>query len=143
MRRLLVLCIAVVCLACKEEPKIDYALFSGKIENPKEEKVTILKGRTVVKEIPLNNDGTFADTLKIESNYYNLDHGNEVSAMYLSPGNDINVTLDTNEFDETITYTGLGSENSNFLASKFLVNENTDFDAAKLYSMRKLILSPK
>lgn len=137
MKRLLALCIVVICFACKEEPKIDYALFSGKIENPKEEKVAVLKGRDIVKEIILNKDGTFADTLKIESGYYNLDHGNEIAYMHLSPGSDINVTLDTNKFDETITYTGEGSENSSFLASKFLENENSSIDFAKVFSMEE------
>ena len=137
MKRLLILCLATTIFACKGEPKVDYALFSGKIENPKGEKVTILKGRETVKEIALNEDGTFADTLKIESGYYNLDHGNEVAYMYLSPGSDINVTLDTKEFDETITYSGKGSENSSFLAAKFMENENSNFDFAKVFAMEE------
>ncbi len=137
MKRLLALCIAVICFACKEEPKIDYALFSGKIENPKEEKVVILKGRETVKEIKLKKDGTFADTLKIESGYYSFSHGRESSAIHLSPGNNIKVTLDTKEFDETIKYTGIGSDNSNFLAAKYLAEENSSFDFAKIFALEE------
>ncbi len=137
MKRLLALCIAVICFACKEEPKVDYALFSGKIENQKEEKVAILKGRETVKEIKLNEDGTFADTLKIKSGYYSLSHGRESSAFYINPGNNLNVTLDTKEFDETLKYSGKGSGNSNYLAAKFLENENSDFDLAKVFAMEE------
>ncbi|EDP70606.1 thioredoxin family protein [Flavobacteriales bacterium ALC-1] len=137
MKRILIICLAITIFACKEEPKVDYALFSGKIENPKGEKVVVLKGRDVVKEITLNKDGTFTDTLKIESGYYNLSHGNERTGMHLSPGSDINITLDTKEFDETISYTGKGSENSSFLASKFLEDEKSNLDFAKVFSMEE------
>jgi thiol-disulfide isomerase/thioredoxin len=135
MKKLLALCIAVICFACKEDTKVDYALFSGKIDNLKGDKVSIFKGRETVKEILLNEDGTFADTLTIESGYYNLDHGNEIAYMYLSPGNNINVILDTNQFDETIEYSGNGSENNNFLAAKFIENEKSNFDFPKVFAM--------
>ncbi|WP_422104782.1 TlpA family protein disulfide reductase [Winogradskyella sp.] len=137
MKKLLTLCIGLSLFACKEEPKIDYALFSGKIENPADKVVTVYHGREKVKEIPLTDEGTFADTLNIKSGYYSLNHGREGSAMYLSPGDDIKVSLDTKEFDETITYSGIGSENNNFLAAKFLNEENLDINFAELYAMEE------
>ncbi|GAB5563069.1 MAG: hypothetical protein Wins2KO_01320 [Winogradskyella sp.] len=138
MKKIFTICLVSLLLACgNEEPKIDYALFSGKIENPTGEVITIYKGRDMVKEITLNDDNTFADTLKIEKGYYTLNHGREGSAIYLVPGNSIQLTLNTEEFDETLTYTGLGSENSNFLAKKFLNEEHMDIDIPKIYSMEE------
>lgn len=134
MKGLIILSITALLFSCNEEVKVDYALFSGKIENNKDQKITILKGRESIKEISLKEDGTFADTLKVESGYYSLSHGGETSAVYLSSGDIINVTLDTEKFDETITYTGKGSENSNYLAAKFMANENAEIDYEKLYS---------
>jgi thiol-disulfide isomerase/thioredoxin len=137
MKKLLTLCIAISLFACKEEqaPKIDYTLFSGKIENPLDKTVTIYNGREKVAEMPLGEEGTFADTLKIESGYYTLSHGRESSAIYLNPGDAIYVKLDTKEFDETITYSGKGAENSNYLAAKYLVDEKSNYDYKKFFSM--------
>ncbi|WP_179316897.1 TlpA family protein disulfide reductase [Winogradskyella undariae] len=134
MKRLITLCVAILFVSCKKEVKIDYVLFSGKIDNPKQEILTILKGSKKIKEVSITNEGTFIDTLKIETGYYNLSHGNETTAMYLSPGDEINVTLNTEKFDETIKYSGLGSENSNFLAEKYMANENADINYIELFS---------
>ncbi|MBT7619593.1 MAG: TlpA family protein disulfide reductase, partial [Flavobacteriales bacterium] len=41
--------------------------------------------------------------------------------MYCNPDDTVHITIDTKEFDETIIYTG--SEESNFLAWKFLYIE--------------------
>ncbi|WP_299520861.1 TlpA disulfide reductase family protein [Winogradskyella sp.] len=137
MRKLLTFCITISLFACKEESKIDYTLFSGKIENPTDKLVTVYHGREKVKEISLTDDGTFADTLKVKSGYYTINHGREGSAMYLNPGDDIKVFIDTKEFDETIAYTGTGSENSNFLAAKFLAEEKFDLNYAELFAMEE------
>ena len=135
MKKLLAICITIVLFACNEEPKIDYALFSGQIENPVDKTVTIYDGRDKVKEMSLNEDGTFADTLKIEPGYYTLSHGRENSTIYLTPGDEIKMSLNTKEFDESITYSGKGSENSNYLANKYLVDEKANLDYAKVFAM--------
>ena len=44
--------------------------------------------------------------------------------MYVKPGDNIQLTINSNEFDETIFYTG--SSASNFLAKKYLLNEKLD-----------------
>src|SRR5690606_19759242 len=75
------------------------------------------------KTIKVNDDGTFSDTLKVETGIYNFFDGNESTNLFLKNGFDINMTLNTKEFDETIKYTGIGSEHSNFLAEKSLKEE--------------------
>ena len=49
--------------------------------------------------------------------------------MYCNPDDTVHITIDTKEFDETITYTG--SEESNFLAWKFLYIEEMDYPNVK------------
>ncbi|MDG4715461.1 TlpA family protein disulfide reductase [Winogradskyella marincola] len=137
MKRLLTLSIVTTLFACKEEPKIDYVLFSGKIENPTVKSVSVFQGREKIKEIQLEQDGTFSDTLTVENGYYNLDHGREVAYMYLEKGDSINVSLDTKEFDETIKYSGIGSGKNNFLAEKILIEEKADIDISKVYAMEE------
>ncbi len=137
MKKFIALGLILAIFSCNKEPKIEYVSLSGKIENPTDKIVTIYKDREKVKEISLDENGTFADTLKIEDGYYTLSHGRENSAIYLSSGDDIKMSLNTKEFDETITYSGKGSENNNFLAAKYLAEEKTDFDFAKVFSMKE------
>lgn len=137
MKKLLLLSIVTTLFACKEEPKIDYALFSGQIENPTAKSVSIFQGREKVKEIPLTDEGTFSDTLRIEPGYYSLSHGKESSAIYLAPSYNLNINLNTNEFDETISYSGNGSKNNNFLAAKYLADEKANLDYTKVFAMEE------
>lgn len=51
-------------------------------------------------------------------------HGVESTAMYLKPSDNINLTIDTDQFDESITYTG--SDESSFLAWQYMYEENSD-----------------
>jgi thiol-disulfide isomerase/thioredoxin len=44
--------------------------------------------------------------------------------MYFFPGDRIQLMLDTEQFDETIRYTGKGSEQNNYLAQKYLEFED-------------------
>jgi thiol-disulfide isomerase/thioredoxin len=137
MKKIICICLAIAMFGCKKELKIDYASISGKIENPTDKIVSISNGKEKIKEIALKEDGSFNDTLKIESGYYTLTHGRESTAIYLTPECDFTVTLNTKEFDETLKYTGEGSENNNYLAAKFLADEKSNFDYAKVYALEE------
>ena len=77
----MLLAIAAIVASCKSEPKIDYVLISGKIDNAVG-KAVMIAGNDFKHEIAINDDGTFSDTLKIVANgYYSLNHGRENSNM--------------------------------------------------------------
>ncbi len=57
----------------------------------------------------------------------------ETTAFYLAPGDDLYLTLDMKEFDETIKWTGKGSEKNQFLADRFLFEEKNDLQMRKYY----------
>ncbi len=122
MKKLLLLLCVISIVACKEEPK-DYATFSGKITNQNSDTL-VVRNRTFSKTIKVNEDGTFKDTLKVVAGMYSFYDGNEQSSIYLKNGYDLKLTLDTKEFDETIKYSGNGSESNNYLAEKSLMQEN-------------------
>lgn len=123
-------------VSCKTEKKVDYALLSGKITNPNGPMVVITKDRTKVKQINVAKDGTFKDTISNAKGYYTLSDGRESTPIYLENGFDINVTLDTKEFDETITYIGKGEKANNFLAQLFLDGEKLG-SAKDLYALEE------
>ncbi|MFD1613766.1 TlpA family protein disulfide reductase [Gelatiniphilus marinus] len=123
MKKLLILCCAfATAVACKEEPK-DYVTLSGTITNKNSDSL-VVRTRGFSKAIQVNQDGTFKDTLKVETGLYFLYDGSESTSVFLKNGFDLNLTLDTKAFDETVKYTGTGSEHSNFLAEKALLQEN-------------------
>jgi len=126
MKKLLFTLITLTIISCsKQEKAIDYAVFSGKIENIDGGKLTIRSSENkTIKEFVVNEDGTFGDTLQnIELGYYSLRYANESTQFYLSPGSNLNMTLNTKEFDESIHYTGNGEAENNFLVKKYLNEE--------------------
>lgn len=121
MKKTIFLLSALAFFSCKEEPK-DYATLSGKITNKNSDSL-VIRSRTYSKTIKVNEDGTFSDTLKVKTAVYNLFDGAESTNLFLKNGFNLNITLDTKMFDETISYTGIGAEHSNFLAEKGLLEE--------------------
>ncbi|WP_419213632.1 TlpA family protein disulfide reductase [Maribacter sp. X9] len=117
----LVAMVAMVVMACKKIPK-DYVALSGTIIDKNSDSLTI-SSETYQKRLEVNSDGTFSDTLKVEKGYYVLFDGKEYTSLYLENGFDLNITLDTKAFDESIAYTGIGENANNYLAKKALMQE--------------------
>lgn len=123
MKKLIVCLAALAIVACKEEARKDYVTFSGKITDKNSDSI-VLRTRTFSKTIKVNQDGTFKDTLKVETGTFNFYDGGESTNVFLQNGFDLNMTLDTKMFDETIKYTGVGAETNNYLAQKALMEES-------------------
>ncbi len=120
-----ILAIAFTFITCKKEK--NFVTFSGKIANKNGDKITLSKDRKAVKTFTVDENGMFSDTINnVEKGYYRLNDGKESSGIYLQNGYNINLTLDTKEFDETIKYTGNGSDVNNYLASKALLKEKVE-----------------
>jgi len=125
MKKILFAAIALSVLSCaKEEKTIDYAIFSGKIENLDGGKISVRNSDKVINDITVLEDGTFTDTIQnIVSGYYTFKYANETSSFYLKPGYNLSLSLNPKEFDESIKYSGNGSNENNYLAQKYLNEE--------------------
>lgn len=121
MKKLFALLGVISIIACQEKPK-DYATFSGQITDKNSDSV-VIRTKDFSKTIAVKDDGSFSDTLKVAPGVYSFYDGGESTNIFLKNGYDIHMTLDTKMFDETAKYTGIGSENSNFLAEKSLLEE--------------------
>ena len=102
---------------------------SGNISNPKEDIISFssidLKEEITFKT-SIDSKGYFQLSFNIDTpSYFNVLHGNESSKMFINPNDNIKLRLNTNEFDESISYSG--SEASNFLCEKYLLIENYNF----------------
>jgi len=142
MKKLIyVLSIALAIIACSEDAPIDYVTLSGKITNQSSDSL-IVRSRTFSKKINVNPDGTFSDTLKIETGIFNLFDGNESTSLYLKNGFDLVITLDTKQFDETIGFKGFGAEANNYLAAISLKQEAV-FEDESLFDLEKPVFDQK
>lgn len=109
--------------SCSKNPK-NYATLSGKITNANDsKKITISNRNGYFKEIAINDNGTFSDTLHINEGLYRFFDGNEVGAIYLKKGNSTSFTLDTKAFDETLKFDGDDADKSNFIVANNLLQE--------------------
>lgn len=115
--------------SCKKETPKDFVTLSGTIIDQNSDSILLLS-RGFKKRIAVAEDGTFTDTLKVVPGKYFLYDGAEQAALYLKNGYDLQISLDTKEFDETIGYKGRGAEANNYLAKKALLNEKMFLDAS-------------
>jgi len=124
MRPLLTLFLSILLFtSCSETPK-NYVTLSGKISNPNDLKTLTISDREgYKKEIKLNDDGTFNDTLNVKEGIYQFYDGNEYGRIYLKNNNSISFTLDTVAFDETLVFEGDDADQSNFIIANSQLQE--------------------
>ena len=121
MKKIVIVVSAVLLMiSCKPEAPKDYVTLAGTITNPNSDSLIVAQ-RTILKTIKVNEDGTFSDTLKVKDGNYVLFDGKEQTTVYLKNGYDLNLKVNTAEFDETITYTGNGAQENNYIASVALL----------------------
>ena len=136
MKKLIyILVVAAAIISCKEEVPKEYVSLSGTITNMNSDSLMVL-ARGFTKKIKVNEDGSFSDTLKVKTGTYSLFDGSESTSVYLKNGFDLNLTLDTKEFDETISYVGNGAEANNYLAAKALMQESV-LEDKELFNLEK------
>lgn len=122
MKKLIAASFIVALVSCNTNKTKDFVTFSGKITNNKADTIRVVN-RDYSKAIAVNEDGTFSDTLHITPGIFYFDNGTESTPLFLKNGYDIFMSLNTEAFDETITYSGKGAENNNYLAKKSLFQE--------------------
>ena len=77
----------------------------------------------ILKEIKVDEKGIFNSSFSVETGLYLLFDGSEYTIVYLKNGFDLSLKMDAKNFDESITYTGKGEKENNYLAQKSLINE--------------------
>ena len=113
------------------EPDPSLVTIKGAITNPIGNGVSFVF-QDASYDATADENGEFEISFSLDSpNNLNFQHGMESTAMYVKPGDKIDLTIDTKQFDETINYKN--SPESSFLADKFLTNEGRNFYGEHLY----------
>ncbi|WP_240905177.1 TlpA family protein disulfide reductase [Flagellimonas oceani] len=101
--------------------------FGGEIVNPTSDYVVLYHNDSYVDSVKLDDKNHFSFQLdNIEDGLYHFDHSPELQYVYLSKGDSLLARLNTVEFDESLVYSGKGSEINNFLIEIFLKNESEE-----------------
>jgi len=69
-------------------------------------------------------------------------HGQESSSLYLEPGDEVTLTLNPEQFDETIRLSGKGAEESNYLFKKYLLREDMG-EMSEIFSLEPTAFAEK
>ena len=118
MKKIALLILVVIAFAsCKEEAPKDYVTLSGKVLNPSSNTLTIL-GDKFRKDIKINEDGTFSDTLKVKNGFHGFNDGKQQSFLYLRNGYDMTLNFDAQNFPESIEFSGNGAGTNKYLTEK-------------------------
>lgn len=108
----------------QDEKTIENIIISGQIDNPETSTIKILgKHYEEVDSLELDENNEFRDTLQLSEGFYLLKIGEKSAGIYLKPNTDIGVTLDTENLDETVKFTGEGSKENNFMLKKALYDK--------------------
>lgn len=128
MKNTLIIILAVTLLsviACQREKEIPEISVSGKIENPSNDSIWVSFstgfGDYFTRSAALDSNGKFELNMQINKPLEaTFNDGNENTTMFLQPGDSLFITLNTEKFDESISYSGKGSCANNFLAETYL-----------------------
>ncbi|HRE78080.1 MAG TPA: TlpA disulfide reductase family protein [Flavobacterium sp.] len=123
MKKIIALLSVICFISCQDKEII--TTFSGKIANA-ESKTIKLEGLNFSKEINLNEDGTFSDTLELDyDGLYSLILNDEKQRfIYLENGFQLNIENNMEEFEKSFTFKGSGSDENNFMSKKHQVIES-------------------
>ncbi|WP_375581308.1 TlpA disulfide reductase family protein [Marivirga tractuosa] len=121
--KLISLLILGLLASCSSEKEAIVTSLKGKVINPKGDNISLRLQDTTL-TATLDSVGNFQTNIpinKVEKIVFA--HGEEISNLYLRPGDQLSLTIDPTEFDESIKYEGKGAAINNFLASTVLMED--------------------
>lgn len=123
-------------MACNQQ-KSDKVSIGGTIENPKEN-IVIVTHNKKADTLHIDTLGKFTGTIALtKPSYGKLRHGKEYTNIFLVPGKDIKLQLNTEEFDKSLTYQGAGAAINNYMAKKMLLSQTQEVNPRQLYALNE------
>ncbi|MDJ0645158.1 MAG: TlpA disulfide reductase family protein [Flavobacteriaceae bacterium] len=118
----------ILLVACKQqEPIKDYASLSGRITNTTDNNL-VLNGPGFQRELELDSNGVFKDTMKLEEGFYMLAYGDLKTFLFLKNSYDLDLSFDANDAKGSLSFSGLGAGTNNYMADKIRFEEKEKLD---------------
>lgn len=134
MKKIIAFIFVLGLFACEKDSKTtEQTIISGTVTGATDGKISIT-GNAFEKEITLNQDGTFTDTLSLPySGTYQIQGANQ--SIYLEPNQTLNFVLDI-ENPDAITFTGdLAAENGYIVKKRAIRKEVLGTKRQDLYAL--------
>ena len=129
-------------LSCKNKEETS-TWFGGQIVNPKLDYIIFSQGSLILDTIQLDSNNFFLyRSDEITEGLYSIRH-NETQVFYIQPGDSLLLHLNTIDFDESIAYSGKGSEQNNLLMDLYLKNERENNFLPNWYTLSPMEFSVK
>ncbi len=137
MKKLIVLFLAIALTACSKKEKNDFVTLSGNIKNFDGESLTIY-GKKDVKNIYVDKEGNFKDTLTVIDGFHGLTFGKKQSVIYLKNGYDLVINSDFENYPNSLEFKGNGKESNDYILKKteFIINQELE-NTSKLFSLEQ------
>ena len=81
-----------------------------------------------VQEMKVDEKGIFSGSFSVSDNFYLLFDGVEYAQLFLKNGYELKLKMDAKNFDESIKFTGKGSDENNYLAETALLDQKYDYE---------------
>lgn len=131
---LLILAVSIISCNKKEDVR---TVIAGQLENIEADSIYIMND-DYRKAIPVK-DYTFSDTITVSNSaYFTLRMGNESTQIFLNPSDSLHVTVNGEEFDESLKYSGNSAEENNFLAADYLAEESAMANPEAIFSLEPI-----
>lgn len=131
-------------MACSKVTPVEYALFSGKIENLEAKVITLEKvDQSFKKEITIESNGAFSDTIQASSGLYLLTVGKNRVNVYLENENVINLSADAKDFNGSLAFSGKGVETTNYITFKNKKTAELRGNNKSLYTLEEVEFKKK
>ena len=128
MKRVLIIGMVLAAAFTAQSQTKNYVTFKAEIANKNGDFISLRDNKKVYKKIQVNKDGVFKDTVNIKEGLYQMYDGVEYTDLYLKNGYDLTLKMDAKKFDESISYSGVGANENNYLAKATLAESAFEFD---------------
>lgn len=146
MKNIILALIAIISLqSCNQEVK-NYVSISGHFDGLTENDTLMkINSRTYHKDIVIDADGNFGDTLHIKkADYFSILIGKQARfSPYLNIGDDLTIEGDVKDFNNTLVFAGKGEDTNNYLITR--IKEVTVFNESinSLYALDSVEFNTK
>ncbi|MFK5957690.1 MAG: hypothetical protein QM495_02355 [Lutibacter sp.] len=139
MKYFISIIVAIVAFSCKTANEdTEITSFGGEIINPKTDFVLFLKEGSVIDTLFLDSNNRFINNYKsLVEGLYTFKHGTEFQYVYIQPKDSILVRLNTWDFDESLVFSGKGSDKNEFLINLFLQNEKEEKNMYQYFNLNE------
>ena len=104
-----------VLMSCKNDEGPYTAYLEGTISNPGVGYIVLSKDNTVIDTLLLDKENHFYKKFdSLAPGLYSFKHEPDYQYIYFDKNDSISITLDGVNFDESLTFTGHGSQKNNF-----------------------------